>query len=180
MERFRRWAEHEYDARQRLLVLVPQVTLVFVLIPAAIVGLGPAVDRWLGLPSPDLGGTTAPLGAVLAAVGATWSVWAVYSQYTRGRGTPAPVVPTRELVVEGPYRYSRNPMIAGGTLFFLGVALWAGTATGVGFAALFLGVQVAYIKAVEERELAERFGSAYREYRRETPFLVPRPRRREE
>lgn len=42
------------------------------------------------------------------------------------------------------------------------------------FAALLL----LYLKRVEEKELAERFGEEYVAYRREVPFLIPkRPRR---
>jgi protein-S-isoprenylcysteine O-methyltransferase Ste14 len=45
-----------------------------------------------------------------------WSVWLFVN---RGRGTPLPVAPPRELVVQDPYRYIRNPMalavVAGAT-----------------------------------------------------------------
>lgn len=58
---------------------------------------------------------------------------------TQGLGTPAPIFPTRHLVVSGLYRYVRNPMyvavvslILGQGLFFgdlrvleYGIAIWA-------------------------------------------------------
>jgi len=31
-----------------------------------------------------------------------------------------------------------------------------------------------YIKLVEEKELEARFGEEYREYKRKTPFLIPK------
>jgi protein-S-isoprenylcysteine O-methyltransferase Ste14 len=31
-----------------------------------------------------------------------------------------------------------------------------------------------YIKLIEEKELEDRFGSEYLEYKRRTPFLIPR------
>jgi len=45
---------------------------------------------------------------------------------------------------------------------------------------LSLGASLlAYLKRLEEGELAERFGEAYLSYKRETPFIIPRlPRRR--
>jgi len=33
---------------------------------------------------------------------------------------------------------------------------------------------VTYIKLIEEKELIERFGSEYLEYKQKTPFLIPR------
>jgi protein-S-isoprenylcysteine O-methyltransferase Ste14 len=38
----------------------------------------------------------------------------------------------------------------------------------------FFGLLLVYIKRVEEREMEARFGDAYRAYRRNTPFLLPR------
>jgi protein-S-isoprenylcysteine O-methyltransferase Ste14 len=35
-----------------------------------------------------------------------------------------------------------------------------------------------YLKRVEEKELAERFGEDYQAYRRDVPFIIPRIRRR--
>lgn len=180
VERFRHWARRELSARQRLLVILPQVVLVYLLVPAVIVVVGPRGDRWLGLPGFGGGPLVLAFGAVLALAGAALSVWAVYTQHARGRGTPAPMAPTQELVVEGPYRHTRNPMITGGTLFLLGVGLLAGTTAGLSVAVAFLAVQVVYIKAVEERELAARFGDDYRAYRASTPFLLPRPWRDDE
>jgi protein-S-isoprenylcysteine O-methyltransferase Ste14 len=40
-----------------------------------------------------------------------------------GEGTPAPWDPPRKLVVRGPYRHVRNPMIAGVLLVLMGEAL---------------------------------------------------------
>ena len=43
---------------------------------------------------------------------------------------------------------------------------------------LFLaGLLILYLKRVEERELAERFGADYLEYMREVPFIIPKPPR---
>lgn len=180
VDRFRRWARRELSTRQRLLAILPQVVLVYLLVPAAVVVLGPRVDRRLGLPAFGVGALEVTAGTVLALAGAALSLWADYTQHARGRGTPTPLAPTQELVVEGPYRHTRNPMITGGTLFFLGVGLLAGTTTGLLVAVAFLAVQVVYIKAVEERELAARFGDDYRAYRASTPFLLPRPWRDDE
>lgn len=174
-----RWAGREYSARARLLVLVPQLLLVFGLLPLFILVGGPVLDRHLGLAPLGSGTATAAVGSAATTVGAAFVVWGVYAQYTRGRGTPAPVVPTQDLVVDGPYRYTRNPLVFGAGLYFFGVAVLVGSGSGVAFAAGFVAVQAGYVKVIEERELAARFGEAYRDYRRRTPFLLPRPPRRD-
>jgi protein-S-isoprenylcysteine O-methyltransferase Ste14 len=49
-------------------------------------------------------------GAVLTTSG-TAALLAAFAQFAiQGRGTPAPPLPTEQLVVRGLYRYVRNPM----------------------------------------------------------------------
>ena len=71
-------------------------------------------------------------------------------------------------------RGSRNPMTLGMTLFYLGVAIWLGSFSAVGLGLVYpVGISI-YIKLIEEKELEERFGSEYFEYKKRTPFLIPR------
>ena len=87
-------------------------------------------------------------------------------------------MPTQELLTEGPYRYCRNPMTLGAILAYLGMAVAAGTTAGTALVLALAASLLAYLKRLEEGELAERFGEAYAEYKRKTPFIVPRlPRR---
>ena len=62
------------------------------------------------------------LGAVLLAIGLRLFVASLSRFATEGRGTLAPWDPPRELVVTGPYRYVRNPMISGVVLVLFGEA----------------------------------------------------------
>jgi protein-S-isoprenylcysteine O-methyltransferase Ste14 len=65
-------------------------------------------------------------------------------------------------------------MTLGTTLFYLGIAIWLGSISAVGLGLVYpVGILI-YIKLVEERELEERFGSEYLEYKKRTPFLIPR------
>ena len=95
-------------------------------------------------------------------------------QFDRGRGTPLPVLPTQELLIKGPFRYCRNPMTLGTILAYSGIGIWAGTIAGVGFVLCLGLLLVLYLKGIEENELAERFGEAYLQYKREVPFMIPR------
>jgi protein-S-isoprenylcysteine O-methyltransferase Ste14 len=83
---------------------------------------------------------------------------------------------TRALVVRGPYRYVRNPMISGVIFVLFGEALLLlSPAHGV-WAGLFLAANLAYIPLVEEPQLERRFGDSYREYCRHVRRFLPRLR----
>jgi len=99
-------------------------------------------------------------------------------QFTRGRGTPLPVMPTQRLITTGPFRYCRNPMTLGTILAYLGLSIAAATITGILIVLALTTLLLVYLKRMEERELAERFGEEYLAYRRDVPFIIPRlPRR---
>lgn len=95
---------------------------------------------------------------------------------TEGRGTLAPWDPPRRLVVRGPYRYVRNPMISGIVFVLFAEALLLLSRPHLMWALIFLGINCVYIPLLEEPDLAKRFGEAYREYCRHVPRLVPRLR----
>ena len=96
---------------------------------------------------------------------------------TDGRGTPSPTAPTQALVVEGPYRYVRNPMyMAVGAVIFGQVLLFF-TWGLVAYLALFVLAVVAFVKAYEEPTLRRTFGAEYDEYRARVPGWFPRPPR---
>ena len=85
-----------------------------------------------------------------------------------------PVLPTQELLTDGPYRYCRNPMTLGAILAYAGLAMAARTTAGTALVLALAATLLTYLKRLEEGELAERFGEAYVAYRRETPFIIPR------
>jgi protein-S-isoprenylcysteine O-methyltransferase Ste14 len=118
-------------------------------------------------------------GGFLAVLGMIFAPWSIYDQVTRGRGTPLPVLPTQELLTQGPFRYCRNPMALGAILGFLGLGIAAGTISGIFLVLVLAALLLLYIKRVEERELAERFGAAYLAYKQTVPFIIPsRPSRK--
>ncbi len=95
---------------------------------------------------------------------------------TEGEGTLAPWDPPRRLVVRGPYRYVRNPMISGVILILFGEALLLLSRSHFMWALTFLAINAVYIPLFEEPQLAGRFGEEYEEYRRNVPRLLPRIR----
>ena len=144
------------------------------LLPGLVAGIGPRLDRRFGLPPLRIGSVGRILGGLMTAAGFSLGFWSVYVQLDRGRGTPLPVMPTQELLTDGPFRYCRNPMTLGAILAYLGVALAARTTAGMALVLSFAASLLVYLKRLEEGELAERFGDAYLAYKRDTPFIVPR------
>jgi protein-S-isoprenylcysteine O-methyltransferase Ste14 len=114
------------------------------------------------------------LGVVLVVLGVVLVTWTVVLFASIGRGTLAPWDPTARLVVAGPYRHARNPMISGVLSIVLGeAALFASTALLVWFAAV-LAVNAVYFPLVEEPGLRKRFGAEYDVYRANVPRWLPR------
>src|ERR1044071_8936636 len=66
------------------------------------------------------------LGIVPLAIGGLALLWCNWAFVTRGRGTAAPYDPPRALVVQGLYRYVRNPMYVSAILIVTGIGLWTG------------------------------------------------------
>ena len=93
-----------------------------------------------------------------------------------GRGTLAPWDPPRHLVVQGPYRFVRNPMISGVVLVLAGEAMLLRSRPHTLWALAFLALNLVYIPLLEEPLLRLRFGNAYREYCRHVPRIFPRIR----
>jgi protein-S-isoprenylcysteine O-methyltransferase Ste14 len=93
-----------------------------------------------------------------------------------GRGTLAPWDPTSRLVVRGPYRHVRNPMISGVLFVLLGEAALFGSWPLLLWFVLVLIVNAVYLPLVEEPGLERRFGEDYERYRAHVPRWIPRLR----
>jgi protein-S-isoprenylcysteine O-methyltransferase Ste14 len=106
--------------------------------------------------------------------GIPWMLSAVFWQLICGRGTPVPIVPTKEFLQNGPYKYVRNPMILGFFLYLLGWAFLFNNSGAFLTAAIIISFLLLELKFIEEPELEKRFGDAYREYKKEMPFMLPR------
>jgi protein-S-isoprenylcysteine O-methyltransferase Ste14 len=113
-------------------------------------------------------------GALLIAAGLAATAGSIRLFAVRGHGTLAPWDPPRRLVVSGPYRHVRNPMISGVVLVLIGESLYFGSRQIAAWAVAFVAINAIYMRIVEEPRLARRFGPPYEEYRRHVPRWVPR------
>jgi len=179
MSRYVKWAQKEHGGGTYIAAMLLAGVVFLILLPLVVIRVGPYLDSLLGLPSIQFGAVNYIAGGLLLVVGLFFGLWSNYVQLTRGRGTPLPVLPTQELLTQGPYRYCRNPMTFGTILAYLGLGVAAGTIAGILLVLGFAACLVLYLKRMEEKELAERFGEAYLQYRREVPFIIPRPPKRQ-
>jgi protein-S-isoprenylcysteine O-methyltransferase Ste14 len=121
-----------------------------------------------------IAGVPVVLGVGLIAFGLALVVWTVGLFVKEGQGTLAPWDPTAKLVVRGPYRHVRHPMIGGVATILLGEAVLLGSTAVAGWLVAVVVVNVVYLPLVEERGLVRRFGSDYEDYRANVPRFVPR------
>ena len=153
-------------------------TLIFMFIAPATVTI--YLPYWL------LAGRTGapPFGAVRYVgllpifVGACMELWCAWDFAMKGRGTPAPIDPPKELVVRGLYQRVRNPMYVGVMLILLGEALLFASATLLWYAALVFILFNLFVLLYEEPTLRRKFGAAYERYCASVPRWLPHMRRR--
>ncbi len=173
-EKFLKQAQHEYNPHQRIVLLIVAGVVFLGILPAALVYFSSLLDRHFGLPLLAFGVINILLGCGFVVMGFLLGWWANYVQFTIGRGTPVPIMATQKLIIQKPYSYCRNPMALGSIVAYLGVAILIGSISAVMLVAIWTILLLTYIKLLEEKEMELRFGEAYREYRKQTPFIVPR------
>jgi protein-S-isoprenylcysteine O-methyltransferase Ste14 len=159
--------------RHLISILVFPVTMTLV-IPALIV-VAPDV-RMPDLSSPATVGLTT-VGGLLIACGLGLMIWTVTLFHRVGKGTlgvGAVMGEPVHLVVRGPYRHVRNPMITGVLCILLGEAAITASGWLLGWFAIFLTFQLIAIRFWEEPHLVKRFGNEYIAYRRNVPRWIPR------
>jgi protein-S-isoprenylcysteine O-methyltransferase Ste14 len=149
--------------------------LFFVVVPCVLAGLIPWwMTQWefrpafLGL---DL---TRGAGVLLMFAGVPGIVDSFARFALEGLGTPAPVAPTRKLVVTGLYRYVRNPMYASVLAVILGQALLFGDLRLIIYALLFWLACHLFVLGYEEPTLERTFGAEYQVFRANVPRWIPR------
>ena len=171
-------AQHEYSPKQRYVFLFFLAPVFLILLPWILIRLGTRIDEWLQWSPILYEPIHFVLGWLLILPSWLFAMWANYSQFTLGRGTPVPLMATQKLIIQPPYTYCRNPMALGAIGMYLGVAILSGSMGAVVLVFLGAGLLLTYIKRIEEKEMELRFGQEYLEYKQHTPFLFPRFRKR--
>src|SRR5579859_1937304 len=114
------------------------------------------------------------VSSLLFFVGAAIYLWCAWDFSVKGLGTPAPIGAPKYLVVNGLYRFVRNPMYVGVACVILGQAIaWSSVAI-LYYMAFFLACVNLFIVFYEEPHLRKIFGEQYEDYCRNVPRWIPR------
>jgi protein-S-isoprenylcysteine O-methyltransferase Ste14 len=164
------------DRTRRLLAILGSV--IFLLIaPVTVVGWIPYwIGRWqMQL---DFGDFTIlrVVGVVLILAGVPVLLDSFARFAIQGLGTPAPVFPTRNLVVQGLYRYVRNPMYVALLLVVTGQALFFGNLHLLEYGAIVWLFTHLFVVLYEEPKLRATFDDEYKTFCAHVPRWIPRLR----
>jgi len=91
-----------------------------------------------------------------------------------GKGTPLPLDCPNELVIKGPYKVVRNPMAVAGISQGICVGIILGSFLVIIYAILGGLLWHLFVKPVEEKDLEERFGKSYLDYKKKVKCWIPR------
>ncbi|MGH9501924.1 MAG: methyltransferase family protein [Terriglobales bacterium] len=156
--------------------------LFFLLAPGFVAGLAPWWIAGWRMGPPFLGLTLFRAAGIVCIALGTPALLDSFARFAlRGRGTPAPVFPTRHLVVTGLYRYVRNPMYVGVLTVIVGQSLLLGDARVLAYGAVVWLAFSLFVVAYEEPTLRRIFGAEYDRFCAKVPRWIPRwPAWREE
>ena len=149
-----------------LLYLIIEAGLFALYVPLALLRSGPRIDT----------GVVSLLAIPLWLISSLIVLRCFWDFTFKGRGTPVPIDPPKELVVTGFYRYVRNPIYAGVLSIFLGHFLWFGYWSLLIYTIFaFIGVHF-FVVLYEEPALKGKFGASYDEYLKKVPRWIPKIR----
>ncbi len=113
------------------------------------------------------------LGCVLLAGGLFLAVWTMLLFHKIGKGTLAPWKATTHLVTEGPFKYTRNPMITGVLAILTAEAFLLNEIYVFYWMIIFFLINCVYFKLFEEKQLEKKFGEEYLAYKKNVPMWLP-------
>ena len=151
---------------------------VFLLIaPGTVAGLVPwVITRWR-VQAPSMDFPLLRAAGVLLIVAGIPVLLDSFSRFAlQGLGTPAPVFPTRRLVVGGLYRHVRNPMYVAVVSVIMGQGLFFGNVRLLVYGAIIWLACHVFVVAYEEPKLRATFGAEYDDFCAHVPRWPPRLR----
>jgi protein-S-isoprenylcysteine O-methyltransferase Ste14 len=158
------------------MLLTPLVGSIFFCIVLLLIFTSFFLDRFFGLSEFISKPFSIALSLPLLIAGALLWLWCA-GKFFKTKGTPVPINPPPKLVIDGPYAYSRNPMMTGLFMVMAGIGIFFGSITlTVIMTPLFIFMSILEFKYIEEPELKKRFGKKYTEYKEKTPIIIPRIR----
>ncbi len=110
----------------------------------------------------------------LLSLGALIYLWCAWDFSVKGLGTPAPIDAPKNLVVNGLYRYVRNPMYLGVACGVISRAIFFCSLPILFYLIFILLCANLFVRLYEEPHLRDVFGEPYLDYCRRVPRWLPR------
>jgi len=117
--------------------------------------------------------------SLLFLIGLFYGIWSILIQYRLGKGGPLEVgnveisPQTENLVVSGPYKNTRNPMLFGTFLIYLAFAFILNSIAAVLIVVAIFVFMLTVVVKMEEKRLSKDFGTSYETYRRKVSKFIP-------
>ena len=160
------------DDRTRRLLAIAGSFIFFLIAPVTVAGI---VPWWIsGWRFQETLLVLRGMGALLILIALPVLVDSFVRFAVEGLGTPAPVFPTRHLVVRGLYRYVRNPIYVALLAIILGQALFFGSLRLLEYAAVAWLFFHLFVLLYEEPRLRATFGPEYEKFCDNVPRWIPR------
>lgn len=180
VEKYVEWQKKQYSQKQKLLFLAKQEFFHLLVMPLMLFLIAWLLDKALNLHGILPHTTIMLIGSILLLIcGLSLSLWTRWIQFKIGQGTPAPQMPTQKLIIKGPYKYSRNPMILGDVIWLICLGAILNSLSFMIISTFWFVLHLFYYKLIEEKELIARFGQEYEEYKNRVAFLIPKFHRKD-
>ena len=124
------------------------------------------------------------VSALLFIIGSIFVVWSNIFLVFKGKGGPTDIAgvsvtpQTKKLVIAGPYKYSRNPMVFGANSIYIPISVYLNSLGCLIALIIFFLIIVKYVVATEEERLVNDFGADYIKYKENTYKIIPLPKKK--
>lgn len=159
----------------RKLAAIIGSTVFLVIAPGFVAGVVPWwISHWQFKPTLLRISILRFVGGILITLGAVGLLDSFVRFAVQGLGTPAPVFPTKHLVVTGLYRHVRNPMYVAVASAIFGQGLLFGNIQVLEYGCVVWLLFHIFVLIYEEPTLRASFGAEYQTFCSEVPRWIPR------
>ena len=167
------------DNKRMILGYMVGGLLVMVLVPSIIYTITSLLDSFYKIEIIQNTAIRWTVSLLLLGAGLTYGIWSIIIQNIVGKGGPLEIgniaisPKTKNLVVSGPYKYTRNPMLFGTLLMYLALALFINSITALILVSVIFTFMLAVVVKMEEKRLVNDFGNQYEEYQKQVSMFIP-------
>jgi Putative protein-S-isoprenylcysteine methyltransferase len=155
------------------------ISLFGLLIPLGLVGLAKSPFPFMDFSVIGNQNVRIIIGVLFLAPGLFFMVWSNYALFKTGKGGPAdgfgiPVSPhTEKLVINGPYVYTRNPMVFGAFMSYFSIGIFCNSPSILALLLVCIPLVIVYLKLTEEKRLYKDFGNEFLNYKKQVSMIFP-------